>query len=210
MPQHGPTPLEKKSNFWSRSRSWMVTRKENEGGGGDHAEEGGDVIPFNGVAQVKNGEDAEDSERNNFLSDFELRRRIDVAAPAIGGNLEDVFEKSDAPACEDDEPDGFAFEFEMTVPGEGHEDVRAGQQDERKKSGLSEIIHFGSAPGNLGETTRAMPETHDLNALVSFIDSVNDPIGTEYNFAQRIAAQFGDSSEQSLPNRSGLRRRGIF
>src|ERR1700761_4296118 len=115
--------------------------KKNEGSGGDHAEEGGNVVPFDAVAEIKDGKDTEDGQGDNFLGDFELRGRVNVAAPTVSGDLEDVFKEGDAPACEYDEPDGLVFEFKVSVPGEGHEDVRAGQEDEWEKTGLGEVIH---------------------------------------------------------------------
>jgi hypothetical protein len=120
----------------------MVARKKYKTSSGDHAEESSDVVPFDGVAKIKNGEDAEDGQRDDFLGNFELSRGIDVAAPAVGGDLQHVFKKGDSPACDDDEPDGFVLEFQMTVPGESHEDVRAGQEEEREKSGLGDIVHI--------------------------------------------------------------------
>jgi hypothetical protein len=45
--------------------------------------------------------------------------------------LKTVFEKGDAPACENHFPQSLAAVFEMTVPSKRHEDVRDRQQQNR-------------------------------------------------------------------------------
>jgi hypothetical protein len=61
----------------------------------------------------------------------------------LAGNLQQVFEESDAPANEDgDVPCSLLKAAEMPVPGEGHEDVGQRQQ----KDGLQQDRHDDS-PG---------------------------------------------------------------
>lgn len=86
------------------------------------------VVPFEFFAKIGDGENGENCERNDFLNRLELRRGKFVRADAVCRDLKAVFEKSDAPTCEDDFPERFAAIFQMTVPGEGHEDVGNGEK----------------------------------------------------------------------------------
>jgi hypothetical protein len=103
---------------------------EHEECAGDEAAECGEVVPVQLVTKVEDAEDPEDAERDDFLDNFELVGRKGARADAVRGNLQAIFEERDAPADEDDFPEWDGFEFEMTVPREGHEDVRADEQDD--------------------------------------------------------------------------------
>jgi hypothetical protein len=50
----------------------LTFRQKDEAGSGDHAGKGRHVVPFDRVAEVKDGEHAEDGQRDDFLGDFEL------------------------------------------------------------------------------------------------------------------------------------------
>ena len=82
------------------------------------------MVPTDAFAEVEDGETAEDCEGDDFLDDLKLGGGVVVVAPAIGGNHQDVFEESNSPTGNDDDPKRRGFEFEMAVPGEGHENVR--------------------------------------------------------------------------------------
>ena len=45
---------------------------------------------------------------------------------AVSGDLEDILTKSNAPAGQDHNPQGFKFKaaLKMAIPSEGHKDVR--------------------------------------------------------------------------------------
>ena len=58
------------------------------------------VVPLEGITEMGDGEYGEDRERNDFLNGFELGAGKFVAAKAIRGYLEAVFEESDAPTGE--------------------------------------------------------------------------------------------------------------
>ena len=116
--------------------------KNKKGAGGDEAEARG-VVPFEFVAEVPDGKYREDGEGNDFLNRFELRGTEFVGADAVGGDLETVFEEGDAPTGEDDFPEGFAAVFEVAVPGEGHEDVGDGEQDDGAHRGKTLAIRCG-------------------------------------------------------------------
>src|SRR6185369_5352470 len=92
---------------------------EHEEGSGDEATEGYAVVPAQVVAEVVDGEDSEDGERDDLLHDLELIRGEGARADAVGGNLEAVLEEGDGPADKDDLPEGDLAVLEVTVPGEG-------------------------------------------------------------------------------------------
>src|SRR5690349_16845441 len=72
-----------------------------------------DMIPCGLHAEIQQRENNEHSQRNDFLDDLELIRRVNIAAPTIRRHLQDVFEKRDAPAHEDDNPNRFVFVLQM-------------------------------------------------------------------------------------------------
>jgi len=96
---------------------------EHEEGSADEAAEGHGVIPVEPFTEIVDGEDSEDAESDDLLDDFELGGRESAGADAVGGNLQAVFEEGDAPADEDNFPECDLFVLEVSVPGDGHEDV---------------------------------------------------------------------------------------
>ena len=96
---------------------------EHEEGSADQAAEGYGVVPVKALSEVVNGEDSEDAERDDLLDDFELGWREGAGTDAVGGNLQAVLEEGDAPTDEDDFPESDVFVLEVSVPGDGHEDV---------------------------------------------------------------------------------------
>ena len=71
---------------------------------GYQAGSGGGVIPAQVGAKVEGREDGEDTECDDLLDDLELNGREAGGADAVGGNLEQIFEKGNAPTDEDDLP----------------------------------------------------------------------------------------------------------
>jgi hypothetical protein len=51
-----------------------------------------------------------------------------LEAHSIGRDLKAIFEKCDAPACEDDHPQRFRCVFQVPIPSEGHERIRNDEQ----------------------------------------------------------------------------------
>lgn len=89
-----------------------------------------EVIPPDGFFQVKNGKEGKDGERNNFLDGFELKAGKTLLFPdPVGRHLKTVFKKGNAPADKDDFPEGHVSEFQVTIPGEGHECVGDDEKD---------------------------------------------------------------------------------
>jgi len=96
--------------------------KDEKDGEADASEACG-VIPTKLFAEIGHGKDGEDGEGNYFLDGLELRRAEFERADTVRGHLKAVFEKRDAPACENDFPKSFAAVFQMAVPSKGHKDV---------------------------------------------------------------------------------------
>jgi hypothetical protein len=60
----------------------------------------------------------------------------------LAGTWKQYSKKRDAPAHQDHEQQGvLSFEFQMPIPRERHENVRAGQQHNGQASGLGQVIH---------------------------------------------------------------------
>jgi len=101
---------------------------EHEEGTGDEAAGSYAVVPMEFFIEVEGREDAEDGERDDLLNDLELCGRELVGAETVGRDLQAVLKKRDAPGDKDGLPKWDALEFEMTVPGKGHEDIGANEQ----------------------------------------------------------------------------------
>jgi PLP dependent protein len=133
----------------------------------DQADSRGGVVPAQMFAEVEEGEDGEDDERNDLLDDLELDGREAVGADAVGRHLEAVFEEGDAPADQDDLPQRFLAEFQVAVPGEGHKDVGEDEQDDcpHGRIGCGQ-----GGPGFSGSTMTALSE--NLERLEAAIAAV--------------------------------------
>src|ERR1039458_8918545 len=138
-----------------RSRPGWLPGVEDEEACRDQADPGGGVVPAQMLAEVEEGEDSEDDQRNDLLDDLELDGRKAVGAHAVGRHLEAVFEEGDAPADQDDLPKRFLAEFQVAIPGEGHEDVG---EDEQDNSPHGRIGCGWGGPGFSGSTMTALSE----------------------------------------------------
>ena len=108
----------------------FVKNQKRAGGDEGKAER---VIPAQRLLQVQHRESGEHHQRDHLLHGLELCGRIDRAAPAVGRHRQPVFEKGDPPARHDDERQRAFLEFEMAVPGKGHEDVGGKQHQDRQQ-----------------------------------------------------------------------------
>ena len=96
---------------------------EHEEGSSDEAAEGYGVVPVEPFAEVIDGEDSEDAQGDDLLDDFELGGREGGGTDAVGGDLQAVLKEGDAPADENDLPQRVLAIFQMSIPGNSHEDV---------------------------------------------------------------------------------------
>ena len=119
------------------------------------------MVPLHGLALEKEGDDdGEDGQGDHLLDHLELHQvegtAVPVEADAVRRNGEAVLEEGDAPREEDDEDERPAggdlhlLEFEMTVPGECHEDVRKDEHDDGPDTLLhSPVWNWGANIVNL-------------------------------------------------------------
>ena len=75
---------------------------EDEIDGGNEAEEGGKVVPVEGLTLEEDvGNDGKDNQGNDFLNDLELnqgeRTSVVLETYAVGRNLTTILEEGDAP-----------------------------------------------------------------------------------------------------------------
>jgi hypothetical protein len=115
--------------------------QESEGNCRQNANECGDMVPLDLYAQEHNGEPRKNAQCDDFLDDFQLWRRIHGIAPPVCRDLKTILKKCDAPARQDYEPQRLGLVFQMAVPRERHEDVRAGQHHNRQPAGLGQVVH---------------------------------------------------------------------
>src|ERR1700722_19112545 len=114
-PHPNPLPVEGGGNLKPVAIIAVVSLFLRQGGGGDgseDAEEGGEMIPAHFFTEIEKRENGKHGERDDLLNDFELKRRIDGVAPAVGGYLQQVFKKCDTPARENDNKQRRVLEFQ--------------------------------------------------------------------------------------------------
>src|ERR1051325_4635407 len=83
----------------SSLRRLSTLRQEGEGDGAEEAGEGGEVVPFEALAQVEQREPGEDAQGDDLLQDLELRGRVGAVPPAVGRHHEHILEKTQCPNC---------------------------------------------------------------------------------------------------------------
>ena len=136
---------------------------ENYGHRSDDQGEAGQVVPAQGLLQVEDGEGGEDCQGDDFLDGFKLGGGEFVGAYAVGGDLETVFEEGDHPADQDDFEEWDFAEFQVAVPGEGHEDIGDGEQGDGShgsESVLSGLSYRDS--GNAGVAAQRLKPVPSL------------------------------------------------
>ena len=112
------------------SRSYVVLHlaPEGEGDRAHNEEKRYSVVPLQVFSKVQVCKYREHAKRDNFLDDFQLERGEFAETNAIGGHLEAILEERNQPA---DQNRGNQRRFailEMTVPSDGHENVRADEK----------------------------------------------------------------------------------
>ena len=104
---------------------------ENEKYSQGDATEARGMIPLYFFIEIENREYGEYQQSDHFLNSLELRGAELIRANAVRRDLEAVFEKSDAPAHQNHLPESGSAELQVAIPGEGHEDIRDGEKDDR-------------------------------------------------------------------------------
>lgn len=130
-----PTSLEIKCSAPSYSGRAIL---EDKIGGANHAQARPEKIERQWLAHIPYGKARKNNHSNDFLHDFKLAQRELSVPVSVRGNLQDIFEKGDAPACEYRDKKRFIIEiFQVPVPGKSHENIRA----DKKENGV-----HGAAP----------------------------------------------------------------
>ena len=95
------------------------------------AERGPDEVEAEFLAHEEHGERHEDGERDDLLHDLQLGERERGVADAVRGHLQQLLEERNAPADDGGEPPRFAGHvFQVSIPGERHEAVRADEEED--------------------------------------------------------------------------------
>src|SRR3954449_1959484 len=98
---------------------------EHECGSAREAGEGADVAPADRFLEHYSGEDGKHREGNDFLRDLQLAagEAVSVADP-VRGHGKAIFDQCDPPADQNGRDHRQVGEFQMAIPGDGHENVR--------------------------------------------------------------------------------------
>ena len=95
-----------------------------------------EVFPVEGLPQVPDGEYGEYHQGDDLLRDLELEAREAVGiTEAVCGHHQAVFEEGDAPGDEYGLPERHAGILQVAVPGNGHEDVGGGKEQDGAEHG---------------------------------------------------------------------------
>ena len=86
------------------------------------------MIPFDAFTEIPPREDDEHAKGYRFLDDFQLKRRESAIANPVRWDLKTVFGERDQPAHNDCGEKWRLAVFQVTVPGDGHEDVRTNKK----------------------------------------------------------------------------------
>ena len=93
------------------------------------------MVPSEGLGlEDRDHDDGEDGQRDGFLYDFQLdkveRSTVLHGTDAVGGDHEGILEQGDSPRHQDDEKERPVLgtghdlkQFQLSVPGKGHEDI---------------------------------------------------------------------------------------
>ena len=82
------------------------------------------MIPFDAFTEIPPREADKHAKGDHLLDDFQLKRREFAIADAVRGDLKTVFGERDEPAHDDCGEEGRLAVFQVTIPGDGHEDIR--------------------------------------------------------------------------------------
>src|SRR5690606_3467852 len=116
------------------------------------------VVPLQRLAQVPGGEPGEHQQGDHLLHALELRRTVDRGPQPVGGDLQGVLEEGDAPAGQDHQAQRRRAVLQVPVPGEGHEDVGAQQQERGEQA-----VEKGHGGGQLNGKSAKISALHAVS-----------------------------------------------
>src|SRR3546814_1115615 len=102
------------------------------------------------LTEPEDREPGEYDQGDDFLQGLEFGGAADAIADAIRRDDEAIFEKGDPPRYQHRKPHWPRHRAKLSVPGEGHEDVRNEQQTDQREIGG----HFGSFVSGDRKSTR--------------------------------------------------------
>ena len=105
----------------------MLPFFENKEGRENNQAEPDEVVPAEGFAEIQGGKEGENRQGNDFLNGLEFRRAEIAVAHAVGGNLQQIFEKRYAPTDHDGGEQRQRLIAQMPVPRERHEHIGKNQ-----------------------------------------------------------------------------------
>src|SRR5678815_409307 len=113
-------PRESSTRSGSRRSRPVMEHKEDR----QHdAAESRQVVPSKPFTQIRDRKNGEDGKTHHLLDCLELGGREPAVAESVGRHLEAIFRQGYQPARQDDPPQGHSPELEMSVPGDGHEEI---------------------------------------------------------------------------------------
>jgi hypothetical protein len=129
------------------------------------------IIQANLLLKIKKRKRNKDGQRNDFLDDLELAYAHDLMADPVGGYLEHVFEKRNAPAYNRrDEPGLVGKVFQMAVPGKRHEDVTATQKNHSRENCTHvEVLIFSNTVSQETQRENRIEPTLDSDGRSPFM-----------------------------------------
>src|SRR5690606_34558089 len=106
------------------------------------------------LTEPEDREPGEYDQGDDFLQGLEFGGAVNAIADAVRGDDEAIFEKGDPPRNQHRKPYGPRHRAKLTVPGEGHEDVRHEQEADRREIG-GHFVSFVPVSGSTSVSSAA-------------------------------------------------------
>lgn len=111
-------------------RQWLEVSPEGERDRTDEKQERNRVVPFDVFAEIQPCKNHEYAECDDLLNDFQLESGELAVADAVCGDLKTIFGEGDQPAHDDGGEQRRLAVFQMAIPGNCHEYIRADKQQD--------------------------------------------------------------------------------
>src|SRR5277367_2617835 len=106
------------------------------------------MIPLHAFAEIEPSENDEHAERHDFLDNFQLERRELAVSDTVCGHLKTILGEGHQPTHHDCREQRSLAVFQMTIPGDGHEYVRAQElQDSLDSTRIPSRVRMSGAEG---------------------------------------------------------------
>jgi len=114
------------------------------------------MVPTKAFSKINGGKDAENGKGYNFLYGFKLSCGKVTVPYTVGRHLQTILEEGYAPADEDGAEERERVMAQVAVPGIGHEDVGAYEQDHGDEWNREMECHFILIPGKIREVREGL------------------------------------------------------